>query len=265
VTDSEVADFVYTDELIDKFECRWGEGFMSPGGAPELAELLRPVKIQSRRVLDFGCGTGGFTSLLVSAHGAGEVVGVDIEPRVLARAERLAVRQGLADRISYHCVSPGPLDFATATFDFVLSIGAIVHHSNQPQLFRDFHRLLRPGGQLVISDWYATEDPFTEEMRRWTSEGEHTFEMASLKQTAGLAREVGFVAIEIRDRNDWFRAETRRDLERLKRSLWDSYVARFGLEAARFARQCSETFVQLADQGQLRPGYLYARKPQEEF
>ena len=70
MSQNRVPDVDYPDELIDKFDFRWGEGFMSPGGPEELAALLKPVDIHGCRVLDFGCGTGGVTCLLVSGHGA---------------------------------------------------------------------------------------------------------------------------------------------------------------------------------------------------
>ncbi len=251
----------YPDELIDKCDCRWGEGFMSPGGPEEVAALLKPVDIRGWRVLDFGCGTGGVTSLLVSDHGAGEVIGIDVQPRVLASAKRLVAARGLSDRISLRRVEPGPLGLPDTSFDAVFSVGAIIHCPDREQLFRDFGRILRPGGQLIISDWYATDIPFTDEMRRWTSEGDYTFEMATLKQTADLAHQAGFTDIRHLDRNPWFREEMRRDLMRLNGELWDGFVARFGEESARTSRSAIESFILLADQGQLRPGYLYACRP----
>ncbi len=148
------------------------------------------------------------------------------------------------------------------SFDAVVSVGAIIHHPDQDRLFRDFWRILRPGGRLIVSDWYATDGPLSDEMRQWTSEGELTFEMATLKQTADLAQRAGFADIRDVDRNDWFRQEMRRDLKRLNGELWDGFVARFGEESARTSRSVIETFILLADQGQLRPGYLYARRPE---
>jgi phosphoethanolamine N-methyltransferase len=257
-----VPDVDYPDELIDKFEVRWGDGFMSPGGPEEVATLLKPIDIMGCRVLDFGCGTGGVTCLLVSEHGAGEVIGIDIQPRVLARAERLLAARGLSDRISFRRVDPGPLDLPDRSFDAVVSVGAIIHHPDQDRLFRDFRRSLRPGGRLIVSDWYATDGPLSDEMRRWTSEGELTFEMATLKQTADLAQRAGFADVRDVDRNDWFRQEMKRDLERLNGELWDGFVARFGAESAQVSRSVVETLIVLADQGQLRPGYLYARRPE---
>ena len=262
MSQNRVPDVDYPDELIDKFEVRWGDGFMSPGGPEEVATLLKPIDIKGCRVLDFGCGTGGVTCLLVSEHGAGEVIGIDIQPRVLARAERLLAARGLSDRISFRRVDPGPLDLPDRSFDAVVSVGAIIHHPDQDRLFRDFRRILRPGGRLIVSDWYATDGPLSDEMRRWTSEGELTFEMATLKQTADLAQRAGFADVRDVDRNDWFRQEMKRDLERLNGELWDGFVARFGAESAQVSRSVVETLIVLADQGQLRPGYLYARRPE---
>lgn len=252
---------VYDDTLIDKLELRWGRGFMSPGGPDEIAELVAGVELKGRRILDFGCGTGGPATLLAGAHGASQVLGVDLEPRVLERAEQHAAASGVSDTVRFLRIDAGPLDFPDRSFDVVFTVGAIIHHPNRPRLFRDFLRILEPGGHLVMSDWYATTDPFTEEMRAWVSDGDDRFDMATLEGSAGLVQEAGFEEVETRDRNEWFVREARRDLDRLNGELWRDYVDRFGEESALVSRRIAETFVLLAEQGQLRPGYVRATTP----
>src|ERR1700730_13224573 len=70
----------------------WGDGFLSPGGAEEVARLLEGSDISGCRVLDIGCGLCGICQLLVNRHGAGSVVGIDVDPVLLrqmdARIER---------------------------------------------------------------------------------------------------------------------------------------------------------------------------------
>jgi len=46
----------YDDTMIQTLAVIWGEGFLSPGGAEEVAELLRGVDLSGKRVLDVGCG-----------------------------------------------------------------------------------------------------------------------------------------------------------------------------------------------------------------
>lgn len=82
----------YPDHYIDRLEILWGKGFLSPGGPDEIALLIGDRDITGANVLDLGCGIGGPSLLLVSRFGAGHVTGVDIEPELIARAEKIAWR-----------------------------------------------------------------------------------------------------------------------------------------------------------------------------
>src|SRR5881397_4449089 len=50
----------------------------------------------SHHVLDIGCGTGNLTLLIKRLHPRAEVVGLDPDPKALARARRKAEERGLA-------------------------------------------------------------------------------------------------------------------------------------------------------------------------
>ena len=54
----------YTEEILLRSKLLWGEGFLSPGGPCEVAELVKEVEISDRDVLDFGSGLGGIDLLL---------------------------------------------------------------------------------------------------------------------------------------------------------------------------------------------------------
>jgi phosphoethanolamine N-methyltransferase len=84
----------YDPAMLALLQIFWGDGFLSPGGAPELARVLEGSDVTGARVLDIGCGLGAIDELLVTKHGAGSVVGIDIDPVLLdgmnARIERAA-------------------------------------------------------------------------------------------------------------------------------------------------------------------------------
>ena len=46
----------YTDEFIDRLETLWGEGFLSPGGAEKVQEIVKGVDLAGKSVPDIGCG-----------------------------------------------------------------------------------------------------------------------------------------------------------------------------------------------------------------
>jgi len=77
---------LYTQPLITLLESIWGEGFLSPGGAAEIARLVQDHDFTGKSLLDIGCGAGGIDIALIQNHGAGYVTGIDVEDTVLIHA-----------------------------------------------------------------------------------------------------------------------------------------------------------------------------------
>jgi 2-polyprenyl-3-methyl-5-hydroxy-6-metoxy-1,4-benzoquinol methylase len=75
----------YDESMQALLQLVWGEGFLSPGGTDEVAGLLGGSDISGCAVLDIGCGLGAIDQLLVARHGAASVVGIDIDPALLAQ------------------------------------------------------------------------------------------------------------------------------------------------------------------------------------
>jgi len=127
--DSEVGE--YDSAMQTRLQLIWGEGFLSPGGAGEVAYLLEGSDIRGCKVLDIGAGLGVIDQLLVTQHGAGSVLGIDVDPVLLKQMDARIARAQLSDRIESRCVTPGPLPFESASFDVVFSKDAIVHIPGQ--------------------------------------------------------------------------------------------------------------------------------------
>ncbi len=106
-------DVQYPDHFVERLEILWGAGFLSPGGPDEVRQIVEGLELAGRSVLDVGCGNGGPTIVLAGDLGAGEVVGIDIEPQLLDRARGHVARAGLETRIAFQAVTPGPLPAST--------------------------------------------------------------------------------------------------------------------------------------------------------
>src|SRR5687767_4117812 len=72
----------YDHAFTDALQFMWGKGFLSPGGAEEVEEMLSGCQLSGLRVLDIGSGLGGIDILLATKHGAAEVIGIDVEPQL---------------------------------------------------------------------------------------------------------------------------------------------------------------------------------------
>lgn len=112
-------------------------------------ETLRRAKLDEvTSVLDVACGTGAILAALRERQTGLSLAGVDASREMLAVArEKLGstvdLREGFAER----------LPLSDHTFDLVVSANSF-HYFRQPELaLREMHRVLRPGGRLVITDW----------------------------------------------------------------------------------------------------------------
>ena len=179
----------YDDGLQAVLQLVWGEGFLSPGGPEEIARLLDGSDLAGAAVLDIGCGLGVVDELLAGQYGAASVIGVDIEPDLIERARARILQAGLADRVGFQLVSHGPLPFAAESFDIVFSKDALTQIPDKPAVFTDIHRVLRPGGRFLASDWLRGDNgPYSAEMLEFFRLEGITYNMASPEQSAAALR-----------------------------------------------------------------------------
>ncbi len=230
-----------------------------------MREIVRGLDLAGRHLLDIGCGTGGPACVLVGELGAASLVGVDVEPQILARAERRIAAAGLADRIELRLVAPGPLPFADATFDCVFSKDSLIHVADKETLFREILRVLRPGGVFAASDWLAAEgaaeDPA---MARFLAIEPLDFRMATAAGTEELLRRCGFVAVASRDRRAWYAAEVRRETARIEGPLRRRLEKVVGREIYEHWIAVRRALAGAVASGALRPTHLRASRPGDE-
>lgn len=254
-------DIEYTEDFITRLEIAFGKGFLSPGGAEEVAKIVEGIDLEQKEVLDIGTGIGGPACLLVANHGAGRVTGIDVEKPVLERAAATVASFGLEDRIDLQLVTPGPLPFADASFDVVFSKDSIIHIPDKQTLFGEIFRVLKPGGWLAVSDWYCSRDPFTPEMEYWVESIDLSFAMKPIENDGGLLEAIGFRDCDTLDRNAWFAEFSRQLVTRLSGPDYDSMVSALGEADADNWLTRARMRAEIAQQGQLRPGHIRGRKP----
>ena len=250
----------YSDEETARLELIWGGGFLSPGGPAEVARILGGHSVAGRAVLDIGSGAGGSDLALVRDHGAGTVVGIDVQEELVALAADRAAAAGLADRIAYLQVEPGPFPFGDASFDVVFSKDSIIHVQDKEALFAEALRVLRPGGQLLVGDWLRGQsDALTPQVEAFVDAAGHPFAMVSLRDVRAILDRVGFCEIELDDRREWYAGEAEAELERLRGALGSEFVERWGEEARQAEIEFWEVLVACLATGALSPGHIRAR------
>jgi ubiquinone/menaquinone biosynthesis C-methylase UbiE len=259
--EGEAAGEIYAAPVLAHLQAIWGEGFLSPGGPAEVAALVQGLDLTGRAVLDLGCGVGGPSLELIQAHSAGRVLGVDIEGGVVEQARQAAQAAGPADRVTFLQVEPGPLPLEAESFDVVFSKDALVKMTDKRPVYAEVWRVLRPGGTFVASDWLRANGPLSAQLRRWLLFAAGIPRLPSVEEAAELLRATGFEKVEIHSRNEWYRAEARRDLARMEGPLWPKLVAARSEAAAREALEFWRLMIEVLDSGDFCPANLRAWKP----
>jgi len=113
-------------------------------------------------VLDIGSGAG-FDSLLAGrmVGPLGHVTGVDMTPEMRAKARANAARLGLAN-VEFMDGLAERLPLSDASCDVVISNGVINLCPDKLAVYREIHRVLRPGGRVQIAD-VVVQKPLPEE------------------------------------------------------------------------------------------------------
>jgi len=129
------------------------------GGDSARKALLDQVALQpGHRVLDVGCGTGTLATLIKRLHSDVDVVGLDPDPKALARAKRKAARLGTS--IQFDEGFGDSLPYPEASFDHVVS-SFMFHHlptQEKEKTLREVGRVLKPRGEFHMLDFEGPED-----------------------------------------------------------------------------------------------------------
>jgi len=108
-------------------------------------EFITRYLPRDAKILDAGAGTGLMGELLAE-QGYGDIVGMDLSLGMLAEAGKKMVYRELRQMVMGE-----PLDFATDSFDSVVSVGVLTLGHAPPSSFDELIRITRPGGYIIYT------------------------------------------------------------------------------------------------------------------
>ncbi len=141
----------YHDLASSHYDAKWGITYDEVGQAQVLGKLRKALGHEPRhyrRALEIGAGTGYFTLNLLRAEVIEEAVATDISPGMLATLRRSA--RELGERVETAAAEATELPFADGEFDLVFGHAVLHHLPDLDAAFREFRRVLRPGGVLAF-------------------------------------------------------------------------------------------------------------------
>ena len=116
------------------------------------ATLGRIDLIDGMRVIDIACGTGALTREIAGRlGGTGHLVGTDLNATMIDVALERHPADGHA--AEYVAADVSDLPFGDGTFDLAFLQQGLQFFPDKPAALREVARVLRPGGQLVLTCW----------------------------------------------------------------------------------------------------------------
>ncbi|NGO71114.1 methyltransferase domain-containing protein [Streptomyces sp. SB3404] len=179
----------------------------SVAGLPELADLAQDRQTDhlldhtglgpGEHLLDIGCGTGG-PAVRLAGRGGGRVTGITVSRVQVERCRERARAAGLADRLDFRHGDAMDLEFDDEVFDAAWAIDSLTHMRDRPRALREAHRVLRPGGRLLLTEFTLRGTPPEAELAAFT-EMWSAGAPSSLSGLLAETEEAGFHAVRLWD------------------------------------------------------------------
>jgi SAM-dependent methyltransferase len=134
--DSSAAESSCLDPRADRF------------GLQLYAAVSSAAELTGKDVLEVGCGRGGGTAFVFERFGPRSMTGLDLARQAVERCRARYARPGLG----FVAGDAEHLPFGDDAFDAVLSVESTHCYADPPSFLREAHRVLRPGGRLLLAD-----------------------------------------------------------------------------------------------------------------
>jgi ubiquinone/menaquinone biosynthesis C-methylase UbiE len=167
-SEADAADIV-AGALYDRGVYLYAMGYMGPDNDDMGRSVCNYIKrrmpdFTPTAILDMGCTVGHSTVPYKELFPEAEVTGIDVAGPCVRYAHARA--KALGQDVAFLQRSAEDTGFADASFDLIVS-HILLHETSgraMPQIFRECHRLLKPGGMMIHADLppFNLMDPFTQ-------------------------------------------------------------------------------------------------------
>jgi len=165
-------------------------------------------------VLDAGCGWGGSSIWLALNRGA-TVHGINIDEEQIDKARAEARLVGASQKTTFSKEDYNQTSFPDESFSVIWATESVCYSRDKAAFCKEAYRLLKPGGRLVLSDFFRSSRHLAAEkeeilqawIHRWIVE-----DLATLDEFQSHLAAAGFDRVEVRDATE--------NIETTSRSLW---------------------------------------------
>lgn len=240
----------------------WHYGIWEPGIATHHDALLQSNRMLLRglditpgtRVLDVGCGMGGFATWAAAEFGC-RVTGVTIAPLHLILAWQIAHKLGVSDLCDFALMDMSSLTFTDKSFDVVTNQESMCYAVDKGEYLKLVHRILRPGGFWRAIEFSVQDAPLSnkdQKLYRTVRDGFYVPSLLPADEVRLLLKQARYVEVEAGDLTGLVGRGARAMIRNTRRS---ALLMRLGLDWLMWKDPEKRRYYQ----GHLRAGVAYSR------
>jgi ubiquinone/menaquinone biosynthesis C-methylase UbiE len=109
------------------------------------------------QVLDAGCGVGGTSVYLASKYPLVSFTGISLTPYEVQFAREFAAQRKVTGNTQFLVNNFCNTNFPEGSFDGIIALESMNYARDSQEFIEEMHRVLKPGGRLVVFDGFRTE------------------------------------------------------------------------------------------------------------
>lgn len=115
--------------------------------------------VKPKRILDVATGTADFALMAQGILSPDKIIGIDISEGMLALGRQKIKARGLSGSIDLLSGDSESIAFPDGSFDAVCVAFGVRNFQNLPKGLSEIHRVIRPGGKLVVLEFSKPSSP----------------------------------------------------------------------------------------------------------
>jgi tocopherol O-methyltransferase len=155
-------------------------------------------------VLDAGCGTGSTAIYLAERHNV-TVTGITLAEKLVDVCRLFSRRSKAAARLRFELADYTKTGFLDSSFDKIYALESQSYAPDKAAFIREAHRLLKPGGKLVVVEYFRKAENLSaeaEDTYRRMIGGLHMHSLVTATAYSDMLTQSGFGDIAVLDKTD---------------------------------------------------------------